>query len=273
MLFHDQTWMRILISPMCFFGLPAIWVLLVFALVHVMMHKKPVYTKHFMQVYNVAQILLCGYMCWGLAPCLGFPNIFGVSTPFDESGEWFVFVHYLSKYMDWFDTLWMVLSKKRSQFSFLHIYHHGTIVPVWGILLHCGVGSGGVRYGAFINSLTHVIMYSHYLWTGFGLKNPFKRYITAWQISQFYSCLAHAVLVLLLDNTPLHKFAWLQLLYQMTMVYLFSKKLSWVPECVPDFDAKRGEESVSFFASFCGAEDLQAKAGEDYSAPNSKKAN
>merc|ERR1719326_1558897 len=176
-----------------------------------------------------------------------FPNLFGVNTKFDERGEWFVFVHYLSKYLDWFDTLWIVLNKKRSQLSFLHIYHHGTIVPVWGMLLHSGVGSGSVRYGAFINSLTHVIMYSHYLWTSFGLKNPFKRYITMWQITQFYSCLVHAFAVLMLETTPVRGYAWIQVLYQITMVYLFTSMMSWVPPCVPDFSAQKGEPSISCF--------------------------
>merc|ERR1740130_655448 len=203
-----------------------------------------------MQIYNVVQILVCGYMVYGLFPVLGLPNLFGVNSDFDKQGEWFVFVHYLSKYLDWFDTLWIVLNKKRAQLSFLHIYHHGTIVSVWGMLLLSGVGSGAVRYGAWINSLTHVIMYSHYLWTSFGLKNPFKRYITMWQITQFYSCLAHAFAVLLFDTTAAREFAWIQVLYQVTMVHLFSNMMSWVPPCVPDFSAKKGEESISCFSLF-----------------------
>jgi fatty acid desaturase (delta-4 desaturase) len=189
-------------------------------------------------------------MVWGLFPCLGFPNLFGVNTKFDKRGEWFVFVHYLSKYLDWFDTLWIVLNKKRSQLSFLHIYHHGTIVSVWGMLLLSGVGSGATRYGAWINSLTHVIMYSHYLWTSFGLKNPFKRLITLWQIGQFYSCLAHAFVVMFFDTTAVQQYAWIQVLYQVTMVYLFTSMLSWVPPCVPDFQVKKGERSISCVA-FC----------------------
>jgi fatty acid desaturase (delta-4 desaturase) len=250
MLFHDQAWMKALVSPLIFFGVPAVWVFAVFAMVNVMMTRKAVNVKSLMQVYNVVQIVVCGYMVWGLLPCIGFPNLFGINTEFDESGEWFVFVHYLSKYLDWFDTLWILLNKKRAQLSFLHVYHHGTIVSVWGMLLHHGVGSGSARYGAFINSVTHCIMYSHYLWTSFGLKNPFKRYITMWQITQFYSCLVHAFAVMLLDTTPVKSYAWIQVLYQVTMVYLFTSKMSWVPPCVPDFTAQKGEPSVSCY-SFC----------------------
>merc|ERR1719359_209730 len=202
-----------------------LWVCGILALTHHMVKKKPVDVKRLMQIYNVVQIVVCSYMVYGLMPCIGFPNLFGVNTEFDERGEWFVFVHYLSKYLDWFDTLWIVLNKKRSQLSFLHIYHHGTIVSVWGMLLLSGVGSGSVRYGAWINSLTHVIMYSHYLWTSFGLKNPFKRMITMWQIGQFYSCEVHAFLVFFLDQTPVQAYSWMQILYQSTMIYLFSNKL------------------------------------------------
>ena len=108
--------------------------------------------------------------------------LLGINSEHDAKGEWFVFVHYLSKCMDWFDTLWIVLKKNRQQLSFLHVYHHATISMVWGHLLYSWVGNGTIRYGAWINSLTHVIMYSHYLWTSFGFKNPFKRYITMWQI-------------------------------------------------------------------------------------------
>merc|ERR1712238_187528 len=109
---------------------------------------------------------------------------------------------------------------------------------IWGYLLYSGVGNGTIRYGAWVNSLTHVIMYSHYFWTSFGLKNPFKRYITLWQISQFYSCLAHAFIVRFLETGPCNAFAWIQICYQITMVYLFTLKMSYVPSCTPELNAK-----------------------------------
>merc|ERR1719390_280207 len=135
--------MKDLVSPAVFYGFPCIWVLGVYALVQIMMSKKPVNVKAAMSIYNVVQIVVCGYMVWGLLPCIGFPNFCGLNSGFDEKGEWFVFVHYLSKYLDWFDTLWMILKRKSGQqMSFLHLYHHSTIGVVWGFLLCTGHGNG-----------------------------------------------------------------------------------------------------------------------------------
>jgi len=199
--------------------------------------ETPSWVPAAMRAYNVGQIMLCLYMSIGLAPVLGFPNVFGIGSSYSYHGEWFLFVHYLSKYFDWFDTLWMILKKKSSQqMSFLHLYHHATIGVVWGFLLSVGHGNGTTRYGAWINSVTHVLMYSHYLWTSFGYSNPLKKLLTTWQIFQFYTCFAHAVMILFVvpsmeTYVPL-QLAWLQFFYHITMVYLFTFRLHWVPECL-----------------------------------------
>ena len=109
---------------------------------------------------------------------------------------------------------------------------------VWGFLLFSGVCNGTIRYGVWINPSTHVIMYSHYLWISFGLKNLLKRYITLWQISQFYSCLAHAFVVRSHEQSLCRQFAWLQIGYQLTIVYLSTFKMSYVPSWTLQFSAK-----------------------------------
>eukprot|EP00931_Biecheleriopsis_adriatica_P103077 TRINITY_DN77963_c0_g1_i1.p1 TRINITY_DN77963_c0_g1~~TRINITY_DN77963_c0_g1_i1.p1 ORF type:complete len:688 (+),score=126.10 TRINITY_DN77963_c0_g1_i1:23-2065(+) len=243
MLFHEQPWMRALVSPPVVFGLPIVWVFGVYTLANYMTSEKAFQMKRWMQAYNVGQILLCSYMVYGLMPCISLPNLFGINSEYDQRGEWFVFVHYLSKYFDWLDTLWILLRKNRKQLSFLHVYHHMTIPMVWGYLLYMGVGAGTTRYGAWINSLTHVFMYTHYLWTSFGLRNPFKKYITGWQILQFYSCLAHACLVRAVEETESWKWAWLQICYQISMVYLFSLRMDWVPKCTPSFSEEPKEDN------------------------------
>jgi fatty acid desaturase (delta-4 desaturase) len=270
MLFLKELWMNCLVSPVVFVGVPTAWVFAMFALVQCMVKRKAVDTKAFKKLYNIVQIAVCSYMVSGLMPCLGFPNIFGINTEFDEQGEWFVFVHYLSKYLDWFDTLFIILGKKRSQLSFLHVYHHATIVPVWGLLLYSNVGSGAVRYGAWVNSLVHVIMYSHFLWTSFGLKNPLKKCVTLCQITQFWSCILHAILVLCYENTAVHNFAPLQVAYQTTMVYLFTQAMSWVPGCVPDLGDEKteGEQAISWMDAFNSTKNMKDVKSIDI---NSKK--
>ena len=211
---------------------------------------KKVAVKNWMRFYNVVQIALCLYMTIGLLPVVQVPNIFGINSSFTAQGEWFVLVHYLSKYLDWFDTLFIILKGNTAkQFSLLHVYHHGTIGVVWGFLLKMGYGNGTVRYGAFVNSVTHVLMYSHYLYTSFGLKNPLRDLLTKWQIFQFYTCMAHSVLTLtgiyIVERNIPRNIAWYQFAYHITMIYLFTFKLRWVPKIYLSASARSDTSSSS----------------------------
>jgi hypothetical protein len=175
-------------------------------------------------------------MTVGLAQCLwsapalpavagiSVPNVFGLSLPLGPAGEWFVLVHYVSKFLDFFDTAFILLRRKKEQFSFLHVYHHASIGPVWGLLLLLGFGSGTPVFGAFINSLVHVLMYSHYLVASFGVRNPLKRVLTLFQICQFYACIAHAVVVFVapFEREYIRGLALLQIVYHVSMIVLFS---------------------------------------------------
>jgi|Transcript_5611 elongation of very long chain fatty acids protein 4 len=243
MKYHPE--LNAFLSPAMLYGLPVAYLVLAIGGHFVMANRKePSWVKPAMQVYNVAQVALCIYMAWGMAPVLGWPNLFGIGTAYTPAAEWFIFVHYLSKYMDWCDTLWMVLKKKSSiQMSFLHLYHHATIGVVWGFLLSLGHGNGTAQYGAFINSVTHVIMYTHYFVTGLGINNPLKNLVTKWQIAQFYSCFLHALCVLFfvpgLETYFPYQLAWLQFGYHLTMIYLFTFKLRWVPAFLKTGEKKK----------------------------------
>ena len=86
-------------------------------------------------------------------------------------GERLVLLHYLSKFLDWMDTVFIALKKKGQQLSVLHVYHHATIGPIWGLLLWLGMGSSEVVFGALLNSFVHVCMYLHYFVTALGFQN------------------------------------------------------------------------------------------------------
>jgi len=239
-----------MLSDFCVFGLPVLYVFAVMGLSRFMKDKQPltnVIKSYFQPVYNVVQIVVCAWMVNGIFPLLDIKNgnPFGLNAKRDANIEFFVFVHYLTKYLDWSDTFMMILKKNYNQVSFLQVFHHATIGMVWGFLLQRGWGSGTAAYGAFINSVTHVLMYTHYFWTSFGYKNPFKSYLTTFQLAQFASCIVHALLALAFEEVYPMEFGILQISYHTIMLYLFGKRMSWSPLwCtgeVPELDQKKTE--------------------------------
>eukprot|EP01130_Rhizamoeba_saxonica_P001321 TRINITY_DN11198_c0_g1_i1.p1 TRINITY_DN11198_c0_g1~~TRINITY_DN11198_c0_g1_i1.p1 ORF type:complete len:275 (-),score=26.84 TRINITY_DN11198_c0_g1_i1:29-811(-) len=178
--------------------------------------------KWVMTIYNACQVSLSLYMAVGL---LGngksIPNIFGINSKFTANLEYFVYVHYWSKAFDFIDTLLILLKKDDSRLSFLHIYHHSSILVVWGFLLHYGVANGTTSFGCGINSVIHAIMYGHYLITSLGFQNPLKKWVTKAQLFQFFTCLAHSVVAMFFEESIIKYFAPIQLAYQTSMIVLF----------------------------------------------------
>jgi hypothetical protein len=197
--------------------------LLIVVLLRGFMAKRaePYSLKGVMMVYNIVQVGMSTLMTIGLLPFLQ-NNFFNIDGKYCRRIEFWIMVHYVTKFLDMFDSFFMVLRKKSDQLSFLHLYHHMTIGLIWGLLLHFGVGNGTAFFGAWINSLVHALMYFHYLWTSLGFVNPFKKYLTMFQMFQFSLCILQAVLVLFLDNQISTSWAVLQLCYHMTLLYLFN---------------------------------------------------
>lgn len=185
------------------------------------MEGRPAYSlKTPMMIYNVVQVIVSLCMSIHLAPFLGF-NIFNLNGSFNSTIEYWIFIHYITKFVDMFDTYFMVLRKKDEQLSFLHVYHHLTIGFIWGLLLHHGIANGTAFFGAWINSSVHALMYFHYLYTSLGYTNPLKKYLTQVQMIQFALCILHAVLAVIFDRQIPTPWAVLQLCYHMTLLYLF----------------------------------------------------
>jgi len=82
-------------------------------------------------------------------------------------------------------------------------------------------------------------MYAYYGLTAVGIRPPFKKAVTAVQLTQFFSCIVIAVLALFLDETPVFYNA-VQVCYHIIMMYLFlplllggGPKPSSGPACPP----------------------------------------
>lgn len=215
-----------LFSPTAYIGLSTGYLILCFLLNRIMSmsgaNLDGPKIKVAMQLYNLTQVLVCTYMVYLFIPEFVQIDFFGLHNDFTKACEYGLMVHYFSKVLDYCDSIFMILRRKTKQLSFLHVYHHSTIIVCWGAVLDSGYGGGTSAWGAMANSVIHMVMYSHYFVTSFGIRNPFKKYITRLQLVQFAVCLLHSILVLTLSSYP-KNISIIQFFYQCTMLVLFSR--------------------------------------------------
>ncbi|GBM47544.1 Elongation of very long chain fatty acids protein 7 [Araneus ventricosus] len=94
-------------------------------------------------------------------------------------------VAYISKLIEYFDTVIFVLRKKDSQIIFLHVFHHATVpVIAW---LGVSYGPGGYNtIFPMVNSFIHVWMYLYYGLASLGPEIQkylrWKKYLTSLQL-------------------------------------------------------------------------------------------
>lgn len=139
-----------------------------------------------MIIYNAAQVLLNGWMVYRFLDAVirrGHPFVGAVNAG-ATGASYAVWVHYCDKYLEFLDTYFMVLRGKMDQVSFLHVYHHFTIAWAWWLGIWFWP-QGDCYFGALLNSLIHVMMYSYYTMTLMRMSCPWKKYLTMAQLAQF----------------------------------------------------------------------------------------
>lgn len=171
-----------------------------------MKHRMPFDLLWVIRAYNVFQICHNGFL---LFRGLTTRHYFGVLFTFDciqmsdadratfsrcvDDAFWHF---YINKLTDLLDTIFFVLRKKQSHITFLHVYHHISMV-----ILTFGVGKyfAGVeaQLTGLINIIVHIFMYFYYTVSSFGNTFTFhlklKKYLTRLQIAQFVIVLVHSV--------------------------------------------------------------------------------
>lgn len=108
----------------------------------------------------------------------------------------YAWCYLMLKLLDLFDTVFMVVRRKQSQVTFLHVYHHLSITIYTLVYVRWTFGEQVPMY-AFLNSVVHVFMYFYYFLAGFGpemqKKLWWKKYITVLQLVQFVAVVAVSV--------------------------------------------------------------------------------
>ncbi|KAI8930044.1 ELO family [Entophlyctis helioformis] len=113
----------------------------------------------------------------------GIDEIFCTSDSESMRGllQYTMYMYYLSKFVELFDTVILVLKKK--PVIFLHWYHHAIVMlMVWSWLQY---DVAFATQGMIANTLIHVFMYYYYYASSLGRNVWYKKYITTGQIVQF----------------------------------------------------------------------------------------
>ena len=138
--------------------------------------------------------------------------------------------YFVSKFVEFADTVFFVLRKKQDHITNLHVIHHG-VMPMsvwWGIKFTPGkcvcsrssrrsrslasLAGGHSTFFAFINSFVHILMYIYY---GLSALGPhmnkylfWKKYMTGIQMVQFVAIFVHSFQLLFRECEYPRGFMW-----------------------------------------------------------------
>jgi len=217
----------------------AAYLVIVFGLVRLMEKREAFKLREFAIFHNAQLCLLSLYMvvCIVKEACARGYSVFGNSVDSTAQGNEMarmIWIFYVSKILEFIDTIIMALKKNNRQISFLHVYHHTSIFFIWWVICYYAPG-GDSYFSAALNSFIHVLMYGYYLWATISPKledgvkprpshpSYWKEWITRSQMIQFCIMLLQSVLDLWVTVPAKYpRFCvWILFYYMMTMLALF----------------------------------------------------
>ncbi|KAL5564012.1 hypothetical protein UlMin_033759 [Ulmus minor] len=124
--------------------------------------------------------------------------IFCYPLKIHRSGPFFfwAYVFYLSKYLEFVDTLLIILSRSIRRLTFLHVFHHCMVVVMCYLSLE--MAQSMFLTVVISNSAVHVVMYCYYALCAIGIRPKWKKVVTECQILQFKLSFVATALVLYL---------------------------------------------------------------------------
>lgn len=179
-------------------ALPCAYLTVVFGGNALMAGRKPFSCKASMAIYNVYATCLSAVMLVLLGAQLvkGLPSMW--TQPWDTPNasaaiKAAVWLNYQSKYVEYFDTFFMVLRAKREQVTALHVIHHAEMGPL--MYFWAREATLNTAFGPALNSFIHTLMYAYYGLTGMGVRMPvvWKMVMTSSQMLQFVIIMGHSL--------------------------------------------------------------------------------
>ncbi|KAL1116431.1 hypothetical protein AAG570_004905 [Ranatra chinensis] len=195
--------------------------------------RKPFELKNTLIVYNFLQVIFSAWLFNEALAAGWFTTYSFRCQPVDYSnnpralrearGCWWYFI---SKFTEFFDTIFFVMRKKNNQISKLHVIHHG-IMPLstwFGVKFTPG---GHSTFFGMLNVFVHTIMYSYYMLAALGPHMRkylwWKKYVTMIQMIQFVLVMVHAFQLLFIDCDYPRAFVWWIGLHAVLFYFLFKE--------------------------------------------------
>ncbi|KAF4532065.1 hypothetical protein B566_EDAN018111 [Ephemera danica] len=166
-----------------------------------MRQRQPMKLTTFMQVINVIQIVTNTYVTYEFLSA-GWLNGYNfICQPCSYSYDVdpmrvarASYMYFLLKIFDLVDTILYVVRGKPNQITFLHMFHHITVLIISWLVANYAP-DGHATFSLLLNTIVHVVMYTYYLLASFGPAiQPYlwwKRYLTRFQMLQFVLQLIH----------------------------------------------------------------------------------
>lgn len=196
----DLLWMR---TPEVALGVVVAYLAFVCIVPRIMKSRQPFDLRGLIVAYNFAMVAMSTYMCseyFLTSRQLGYSYACqGVDWSYSRDPVTMRLVHvnwlfFISKIIELADTVFFILRKKDNQVTFLHVYHHATMILNWWMACKY-LPVGQCFFVGMINSGIHSLMYIYY---GLAACGPsmqkylwWKKHMTTLQLIQFIAVITH----------------------------------------------------------------------------------
>lgn len=229
---RTRNWLLVEDSPYPVWTLTISYIAFVLLGPRIMKNRKPFNLQWFLVIYNLGLVALSLYMFIEIflsiydagydMICASY-NRDSIKNPKELRVAKVLWWYFFSKAIELLDTVCMIARKKFEQVSFLHVFHHATMLNIWWWSLMF-IPGGMSWFGSWLNCLVHVVMYLYYGLSAIpSLRGKlwWKAYITRFQLVQFVITFVHTTNSLRVGCDFPHWGQYLLTSYMIVMVILF----------------------------------------------------